>query len=184
MQDEISATVRAVASARRHAFSKETRLAIELIAGEGFVGDAHRGVTVKHRSRARFNPTLPNLRQVHLLHEELFVELVAQGFDIRPGELGENVTTTGVDLLSLPTGTRLRLGPQALVELTGLRNPCIQIERFRAGLLDAVLLRDAQGGVIRKTGVMAIVLEGGTITPGDAITVELPPLPHRPLEKV
>lgn len=184
MQDEIAAKVRAVASARRHAFSKATCETIELIAGEGVLGDAHCGVRVKHRSRARFNPTLPNLRQVHLLHEELFAELAASGFNINPGELGENVTTAGVDLLSLPTGTRMRLGPQAIVELTGLRNPCIQIERFRTGLLDAVLVRDDAGGIIRKTGVMAIVLEGGIVAPGDGIRIDLPPQPHRPLQKV
>jgi MOSC domain-containing protein YiiM len=177
------ARVISVSLDRRHRFSKETVERIRLIAGEGVEGDAHRGVTVKHRSRARFNPTLPNLRQVHLIHAELFDELAAKGFTVKPGELGENVTTRDIDLLGLPTGTRLAIGG-ALIALTGLRNPCIQMDRFQDGLMQATLDRDAEGNLIRKAGVMGIVLEGGDIAIGDAIAVTLPEGPHRPLEKV
>lgn len=177
------ARVISVSLDRRHRFSKETVERIHLIAGEGVEGDAHRGVTVKHRSRARFNPTLPNLRQVHLIHAELFDELAGKGFTVKPGELGENVTTRDIDLLGLPTGARLAIG-SALIELTGLRNPCIQMDRFQDGLMQATLDRDAEGNIIRKAGVMGIVLEGGDIQVGDAIAVTLPEGPHRPLEKV
>lgn len=177
------ARVISVSLDRRHRFSKETVERIRLIAGEGVEGDAHRGVTVKHRSRARFNPTLPNLRQVHLIHTELFDELAGKGFTVKPGELGENVTTRDIDLLGLPTGTRLAIGG-ALIELTGLRNPCIQMDRFQDGLMQATLDRDAEGNLIRKAGVMGIVLESGEIAVGDAIAVTLPEGPHRRLEKV
>lgn len=177
------ARVISVSLDRRHRFSKETVERIRLIAGEGVEGDAHRGVTVKHRSRARFNPTLPNLRQVHLIHAELFDELAGKGFTVKPGELGENVTTRDIDLLGLPTGARLAIGG-ALIELTGLRNPCIQMDRFQDGLMQATLDRDADGNLIRKAGVMGIVLEGGDIAIGDSIAVTLPKGPHRPLEKV
>ncbi len=177
------ARVISVSLDRRHRFSKETVERIRLIAGEGVEGDAHRGVTVKHRSRARFNPTLPNLRQVHLIHAELFDELAGKGFTVKPGELGENVTTRDIDLLGLPTGARLAIGG-ALIELTGLRNPCIQMDRFQDGLMQATLDRDAEGNLIRKAGVMGIVLEGGDIAIGDSIAVTLPEGPHRPLEKV
>lgn len=177
------ARVISVSLDRRHRFSKETVERIRLIAGEGVEGDAHRGVTVKHRSRARFNPTLPNLRQVHIIHAELFDELAGKGFTVKPGELGENVTTRDIDLLGLPTGARLAIGG-ALIELTGLRNPCIQIDRFQDGLMQATLDRDAEGNLIRKAGVMGIVLEGGDIAIGDSIAVTLPEGPHRPLEKV
>jgi hypothetical protein len=91
------ARVVAVSRGPRHKFSKETQMLIRLIAGEGVEGDAHRGVTVKHRSRARFNPTLPNLRQVHLIHEELFDELRPAGYALAPGDVGENVLTCGID---------------------------------------------------------------------------------------
>ncbi len=177
------ARVISVSLDRRHRFSKETVERIRLIAGEGVEGDAHRGVTVKHRSRARFNPTLPNLRQVHLIHAELLDELAGKGFTVKPGELGENVTTRDIDLLGLPTGARLAIGG-ALIELTGLRNPCIQMDRFQDGLMQATLDRDAEGNLIRKAGVMGIVLEGGDIAIGDSIAVTLPAGPHRPLEKV
>lgn len=177
------ARVISVSLDRRHRFSKETVERIRLIAGEGVEGDAHRGVTVKHRSRARFNPTLPNLRQVHLIHAELFDELAGKGFTVKPGELGENVTTRDIDLLGLPTGARLAIGG-ALIALTGLRNPCIQMDRFQDGLMQATLDRDAEGNLIRKAGVMGIVLEGGDIAIGDSIAVTLPEGPHRPLEKV
>jgi hypothetical protein len=168
----------------RHRFSKAPADRIELIEGLGVEGDAHAGATVKHRSRRRWNPELPNLRQVHLMHAELFDELAEQGFDVEPGDLGENVTTRGLDLLGLPTGTRLTLGSQAVVEVTGLRNPCVQIDRFQPGLLKQVLGKDEAGELVRKAGIMAVVLHGGQVTPADPITVELPAEPHRALEPV
>lgn len=173
----------AVSRDRRHRFSKQPEAFITLIAGEGVEGDAHRGVTVKHRSRARFNPTLPNLRQVHLIHAELFEELAAKGFTLHPGDIGENITTRGLDLLGLPTGARLAIGG-AVIEVTGLRNPCIQMDRFQPGLMQATLDRAPDGALIRKAGIMGIVLQGGQVTPGDTIAVTLPEGPHRPLEKV
>ena len=168
----------AVAQTRGHHFSKKLALSIRLIAGLGVEGDAHAGVTVKHRSRVARDPGQPNLRQVHLIHQELFDELRPRGFDIVPGDLGENVTTAGIDLLALPVGARLRLGADAIVEITGLRNPCVQIDRFRPGLMGAVLDRAADGGLIRKSGVMAVVIAGGDVRPGDIIVVDLPALPH------
>ncbi|MCV9936698.1 MOSC domain-containing protein [Boseaceae bacterium BT-24-1] len=178
------ATIVAVARDDRHRFSKPILSSIRLLAGLGIEGDAHCGRTVKHRSRVAVDPTQPNLRQVHLIHAELFDELAAGGFSLRPGEMGENITTSGIDLLGLPIGARLRLGAQALVEITGLRNPCAQIEAFQPGLLKAVLGRDPNGGLIRKAGIMGIVLEGGEVRPGDPIGVTLPALPHRTLERV
>lgn len=177
-------TIVAVARNEGHRFSKPILPAIRLLAGLGVEGDAHCGETVKHRSRVAVDPTQPNLRQVHLIHAELFEELAGKGFSLRPGDMGENVTTRGLDLLGLPTGTRMRLGPNALVEITGLRNPCVQIEAFQPGLLKAVLGRDGDGKLIRKAGVMAIVLAGGEVRPGDSIEVSLPALPHRALERV
>ncbi len=147
-------------------------------------GDAHLGETVKHRSRVARDPSQPNLRQVHLIHAELHDELRATGFVVSAGQMGENVTTRGIDLLGLPTGTRLRLGKTAVVEVTGLRNPCLQLDRFQPGLMAAVLGRDEHGALIRKAGVMAIVLAEGEVRPGDPILVELPPAPHRSLEPV
>ena len=179
-----SPRVTAVSLSAGHDFCKAPQSVIRLLAGLGVQGDAHAGRTVQHRSRVAQDPTQPNLRQVHLLHEELFDELRGQGFAVAPGQLGENVTTRGLDLLGLPTGTRLRLGAAALVQLTGLRNPCGQIEAFQPGLLSAVLGRDADGRPVRKAGVMAVVLAGGELRPGDPVTVELPPLPHRPLDRV
>ncbi len=178
------ARVLAVHRSSTHGFSKHAEEAITLLAGLGVQGDAHAGATVRHRSRVRRDPTQPNLRQLHLLQSELFDELVARDHAVFPGELGENVTTRGLDLLALPAGTRLRLGTQAVVELTGLRNPCSQIDRFQPGLMAAVLDRDAQGALVRKAGVMAVVLQGGDVAAGDAIGVELPPAPHRALEPV
>ncbi len=180
----LEGTVAAVASDGAHRFSKSTTSRIHLVEGLGVEGDAHAGVTVKHRSRVARDPSQPNLRQVHLLHRELLDELNSRGFPLVPGMLGENVTTSGLDLVQLPRGTRLHLGPSALVELTGLRNPCVQIENFHEGLLAAVLERDAQGRVHRKAGVMAIVLAGGDVVPGDTVRVELPAEPHVPLEVV
>jgi MOSC domain-containing protein YiiM len=164
-----------------HHFGKTPSLGIRLLKGLGVAGDAHMGETVKHRSRVRRDPTQPNLRQVHLIHTELFDELRAKGFDVKPGELGENITTSGIDLLALPTGTRLQLGANAVVEITGLRNPCIQIDNFQQGLMAATLDRDADGNLVRKAGIMSIVLADGDVRPGDAIRVELPNMPHRPL---
>ena len=180
----MSAWIAAVAARRGHHFSKTPSLSVRLVAGLGIEGDAHSGVTVKHRSRVRADPTQPNLRQVHLIHSELFDELRAQEFDIAPGDLGENITTQGIDLLGLSAGTRLRLGDTATVEVTGLRNPCVQIERFRPGLLKATLGRNADGEIVRKTGVMSIVLTGGDVRPGDPISIEIPEGAHRPLQVV
>ena len=177
------ASVISVSLDRRHRFSKERAERIALITGEGVEGDAHRGVTVKHRSRVRVDPSQPNLRQVHLIHAELFAELATKGFAVAPGDIGENITTEGIDLLALPTGARLSIGG-AIIEVTGLRNPCIQLDRFQDGLMQAVLDRDADGRLIRKAGIMGIVIEGGQISIGDRIDVELPAAPHRPLEKV
>lgn len=174
----------AVARDEGHRFSKPALPAIRLLAGLGVEGDAHCGETVKHRSRVRADPTQPNLRQVHLIHAELFDELARSGFSIRPGDMGENLTTRGIDLLGLPVGARLRLGGQAVIEVTGLRNPCTQIEAFRPGLLAAVLGRRADGTLVRKAGIMAIVRDGGVVRPGDAIEIALPAPPHRALERV
>ena len=177
-------SVVAVSRSPRHRFSKAPEEFIRLIAGIGVEGDAHAGAKVKHLSRARWNPFLPNLRQVHLIHAELHDELRGAGFEVQPGEMGENVTTRGVDLLALPAGARLHLGGAAVVEVTGLRNPCVQLDRFQSGLMAACLDRDAEGNLVRKAGVMAIVLTGGEVRPGDAIRVELPGAPHRPLAPV
>jgi MOSC domain-containing protein YiiM len=176
--------VTAVSLRKGHHFSKTNSLSIRLLRGLGVDGDAHMGETVKHRSRVAKDPTQPNLRQVHLLHEELFDELRAKDFIVRPGEMGENVTTRGVDLLGLPTGTRLHLGEAAVIEITGLRNPCVQIDRFQKGLMAATLDRDADGHLIRKAGIMSVVLTEGDVRPGDAIKIELPAEPHRPLQPV
>jgi MOSC domain-containing protein YiiM len=164
-----------------HHFSKTPSLSIRLLKNLGVAGDAHMGETVKHRSRVRKDPTQPNLRQVHLIHAELFEELRAKGFSVRPGDLGENLTTSGLDLLALPTGTRLHLGRSAVVEITGLRNPCVQIDGFQQGLMAATLDKDAGGNLIRKAGIMGIVVADGDVRPGDAVRVELPPEPHRSL---
>lgn len=179
-----SPRVVAVARSGAHSFSKTLASEVVLVAGEGVEGDAHRGETVKHRSRVARDPSQPNLRQIHLMHAELFAELSERGFAVAPGDLGENLTTAGIDLLALPVGARLSLGDSAVIEVTGLRNPCAQIEAFQKGLLAAVLDRGPQGEVIRKSGIMGIVVAGGVVRPGDAIEVVLPPPPHRPLERV
>ncbi len=176
--------VEAVSSSPSHTMTKPVQGSITLIAGLGVEGDAHSGKTVKHRSRVKRDPTQPNLRQVHLIHSELFDELAGKGFTITPGLMGENVTTSGIDLLGLPEGSRLRLGDEAVIEITGLRNPCAQLEGIQTGLMAATLDRDADGNLIRKAGVMSIVLTGGEVQPGDTIQIELPPEPHRPLEPV
>ncbi|CAL9528698.1 hypothetical protein SUDANB106_04009 [Streptomyces sp. enrichment culture] len=177
-------TVVAVSSSGEHSFGKPNRESVTLLAGLGVEGDAHAGRTVKHRSRVARDPTQPNLRQVHLIHEELFAEVGEAGFTVKPGELGENITTRGLDLLGLPTGTLLRIGAEAVVEVTGLRNPCPQIDGFQRGLLKRVVGRDEDGNVVRRAGIMGVVRAGGVVRPGDAVGVELPDGPHRPLEKV
>ncbi len=164
--------------------SKPAAETIKLLAGLGVEGDAHLGTTVQHLHPMRRDPTQPNLRQVHLIHAELHEELRKAGFDLAPGEMGENVTTSGIDLLGLPTGARLRLGDAALIEVTGLRNPCHQLNKLREGLMAATLDRDAEGNLIRKAGVMAVVIEGGVVRAGDKIAIELPAAPHQALKPV
>ncbi|MEU1054747.1 MOSC domain-containing protein [Streptomyces sp. NPDC005876] len=176
--------VTAVSSNGEYSFTKPNRESVTLLAGLGVEGDVHAGVTVKHRSRVAQDPTQPNLRQVHLIHEELFAEVGEDGFRVAPGDLGENITTRGIDLLGLPAGTLLRLGDTAVLEVTGLRNPCVQIDRFQDGLLKRVVGRDGAGRLVRRAGIMSIVKEGGVVRPGDPITVELPSGPHRPLDRV
>ena len=180
----MSATVIAVSRNATHTMSKRSCASIRLEADLGVAGDAHQGVTVKHRSRVARDPDQPNYRQVHLIHAELLDELSASGFEIEVGRMGENVTTRGVDLLALPTGARLRLGVDAVVEVTGLRNPCAQLDGIAPGLMAATLARDAAGALVRKAGIMGIVIAGGEVRPGDAIAIELPPAPHRALVPV
>jgi MOSC domain-containing protein YiiM len=179
-----SAKVTAVSRNEGHALSKPNRDGIQLLAGLGVEGDAHAGVTIKHRSRVARDASQPNLRQVHLIHAELHDELLAAGYAVSAGQMGENVTTRGIDLLGLPTGTRLRLGDAATIEVTGLRNPCAQLDGIQEGLMSATLERDEHGNLVRKAGVMGVVLAGGEVRPGDPIHVEPPPRPHRPLEPV
>lgn len=157
-----------------HQFSKVPQMWITLLAGHGVAGDAHMGRTVQHRSRVARDPKQPNLRQVHLLQAELLEELSLRGFRVFAGDIGENILTRGVDLLGLGTGTRLQIGDAAVVEVTGLRNPCSQLDRFKRGLMKAVLDRDAGGHLVRKAGVMGIVLTGGDVRPGDPVRVEPP----------
>ncbi len=176
--------VTAVSRSPAHTLIKPNQERIRLLAGLGVEGDAHLGETVKHRSRVARDPSQPNLRQVHLIHAELHDELLASGFIVSAGQMGENVTTRGLDLLDLPAGTRLHLGDAAVVEVTGLRNPCAQLNQIQPGLMAATLDRDEQGNLIRKAGVMAIVLSGGDVHPGDPIHIELPPPPHQPLGPV
>ena len=177
-------TVTAVNLSNSHSFSKTSVMSIRLLAGLGVEGDAHSGVTVKHRSRVAQDPTQPNLRQVHLIHSELHDELRASGFDVAAGQMGENITTRGLDILALPVGALLHLGASAVIEVTGLRTPCAQIDRFKTGLTRAVLGRDADGNLIRKAGVMSVVRVGGDVHVGDAIRVELPIAPFQALAPV
>jgi MOSC domain-containing protein YiiM len=174
----------AVGADAEHRMSKPNRDMIELLAGLGVAGDTHAGATVQHRSRARRDPRQPNLRQVHLIQSELHTELGLAGFHVVPGMMGENITTAGLNLLALPTGTVLAIGTSARIEVTGLRNPCVQLDGLQDGLMKAVLDRGPSGEVIRKAGVMAIVLRGGPVRPGDAVRLELPRSPYRPLEPV
>lgn len=178
------ATVVAVHSSPDHGFSKKMVRRVELIAGIGVAGDAHAGSTVRHRSRVRTDPTRPNLRQVHLIASELFDALGEVGHDVAPGDLGENITTAGLDLHALAVGSVLLIGDEALLAVTGLRNPCAQIERFRPGLLQHVLFRCSDGEMVRRAGIMSVVVRGGAVEAGDTITVADPPGPARPLERV
>lgn len=164
--------------------AKANRAVIRLVEGLGVEGDAHAGATVKHRSRARQDPSQPNLRQVHLIHAELHDELRAKGFDISPGQMGENITTRGIALLELPRGTLLHIGSTAIVEVTGLRNPCTQLDGIRTGLMQAVIVRDMKGELVRKAGIMGVVHRSGEVRPGDGITVVLPSGPFTKLERV
>jgi len=176
--------VAAVSCSAKHTLAKPNEASIRLLTGLGVEGDAHLGITVKHRSRVARDPSQPNLRQVHLIHLELHDELREAGFTVSAGQMGENVSTRGVDLLGLPTGARLHLGGTAVVEVTGLRNPCAQLDRIQPGLMAATLGRDENGNLVRKAGIMGVVLAGGDVWPGDPIHVELPPQPHRPLAPV
>lgn len=178
------ASIISLARDREHRFSKVPCEAVRLIAGLGVDGDAHAGVTVQHLSRVARDPSVPNLRQVHLIHTELFEELAGKGFAVAPGQLGENVTTRGIDLLGLSQGTRLRLGEVALIEITGLRNPCHQLNGVAPGLMDAVLDWASDGALIRKCGVMAVVIEGGEVCAGEAIEVISAPVMRIPLQPV
>jgi MOSC domain-containing protein YiiM len=176
--------VTAVSRSPTHSIAKWNQNSITLVAGLGVDGDAHNGKTVKHLSRLlRFGNT-PNRRQIHLIHAELHHELRIGGFSVVPGQMGENVTTRGVDLLGLPTGARLHLGGEAVIEVTGLRNPCGKLNKIQPGLMKATLGRDAEGNLIRKAGIMAIVLAGGAVRPGDDIEVELPKGPYLPLAPI
>lgn len=177
-------TVTAVSRSAEHTGVKPTCDSIRILEGLGVEGDAHAGETVKHRSRVAKDPTEPNLRQVHLIHAELHDELDAAGLKVLPGQMGENVTTRGIDLLNLPRGTKLHLGDSAVVEITGLRNPCAQLDKVQPGLLKACIGEDAEGNRILKTGVMSVVVTGGDVKPEDPIRVELPPEPHQKLEAV
>src|ERR1700736_5655437 len=174
----------AVSRSAKHTLVKPNEASIRLLAGLGVEGDAHLGESVKHRSRVARDPSQPNLRQVHLIHTELHDELRAAGFALSPGEMGENITTRGIDLLALPCGTRLRLGASAVVEVTGLRNPCGQLDELQRGLMAATLARDDRGNLIRKAGVMGVVISEGEVRAGDTIIVEIPARPHRSLEPV
>jgi MOSC domain-containing protein YiiM len=180
----MSGTVVAVSRSPTHSLSKQNVDHIQLHSGFGVEGDVHAGPRVKHRSRVAQDPGQPNLRQVHLMHAELFAELAAAGFSVGPGTMGENITTAGLDLLALPTGTRLLLGSAAVVQLTGLRNPCSQLDTIRTGLMAATLARDPSGRSIPKAGVMAVVVAGGLVRAGDSIRIQRPggsPQPLRPV---
>ncbi|MFE1841416.1 MOSC domain-containing protein [Streptomyces sviceus] len=176
--------ITAVSSNGTYSFTKPNRESITLLAGFGVEGDVHGGATVKHRFRMKKDPSQPNLRQVHLMHEELLEEVRRAGFEVAAGELGENVTTRGVDLLGLPVGTLLHLGGEAVVEVTGLRNPCAQIDRFQKGLMKQVVGRSEDGRALFRSGIMSVVVRGGVVRAGDAVGVELPEGPHLPLDIV
>ncbi len=180
----MSINVISVSCSGSHTFSKPTHRSIRLLKGLGVEGDAHCGETVKHRSRVAVDPTQPNLRQVHLIHSELLDGLKSKGFELHPGDLGENILSKGVALLNLPKNTLLQIGPEAMVQVTGLRNPCHQIETFQAGLLAEVVETTHRGDTIKKAGIMGIVLKSGVVKAGDEIKIKLPPKPHERLERV
>ncbi len=180
----VSATVVAVCRSSGHTFTKLAEERIQLLEGLGVEGDAHMGKTVQHLSRLAKDPDRPNLRQVHLIHEELFYELRKEGYEISPGQMGENITTSGVDLLGLPAGALLQLGDKAVVKVTGLRDPCYKLDQLQAGLMGAVLSRDRDGRIVRKSGIMGVVVTGGEVKPGDRICVRLPEGSRMPLEVV
>ena len=180
----MTGVVAAVCRSATHTMGKPACAAIRLLEGLGVEADAHQGVTVKHRSRVARDPSQPNLRQVHLIHAELHDELARSGFTVAAGAMGENITTRGIDLLTLPSGALLHIGEEAIVTVMGLRNPCVQLDGVSAGLMQAVLARDATGNLVRKAGVMSIVRRGGVVRPGDTIRVELLSGLMRPLEVV
>lgn len=180
----LTGTVVAVAKDGKHRFSKPTANEITIVAGLGVEGDAHAGTTVKHRSRVRRDPTAPNLRQVHLIHQELLDEVAEYGYTVLPGEMGENITTRDIDLLGLPAGTLLHVGSNVVLRVTGLRNPCSQIDKFQSGLMERMVEKLPDGSIVRKAGVMSVVETGGVVHPGDAIRVELPTGEHLPLQPV
>ena len=180
----MTATIIGLARDSNHRLSKRPGAAVRLIAGRGVEGDAHAGSLVQHLSRMAKDPNAANLRQVHLIHAELFDELAGKGFAVGPAQMGENVTTRGIDLLGLSRGTRLRLGAEAVIEITGLRNPCHQLDGLAPGLMEAVLDHGDDGSLVRKCGVMAVVITSGTVALGDAIQLESLPLAHEPLEPV
>ena len=180
----MSAVVRALHRSSEYTFTKETCDSVELLAGRGVAGDVHSGATVRHRSRIERDPMQPNLRQVHLFDGEVLDQLAGEGFGVTDGALGENITTDGLDVLSLPTGTLLRIGDEALVALTGIRNPCAQIEARFPGLLKRMVHRDESGELHRLTGAMAVVLQPGAVRVGDLIEVQLPPGAPQPLPLV
>jgi len=177
------ATVIAVSRSPEYVFSKPVQDSIHLVEGLGVEGDIHSGTTVKHRSRIKRDPTVANLRQVHLIHAELFDELKEQGFELHAGDIGENILTRGIDLLGLPKGARLHIG-SAVIEISGLRNPCHQLNNFQVGLMNACIDKDADGNAVFKSGIMSVVLTSGEVKTGDAISIELPDEPHQPLEIV
>lgn len=176
--------VHAVHRSATHSFSKPAASQIQLVAGMGVEGDAHSGATVKHRSRVARDPAAPNLRQVHLLQNELLIELEQRGFNVHPGAIGENITTSGLDLLALATDTELHIGPEAIVRVTGLRNPCTLLDTFETGLMRAVLDHRADGELVRRAGVMGVVVRSGRVKPGDTIVVRSPAYDHVPLRPV
>ncbi len=184
MSTAIEGRVSAVCRSAAHTMRKDPVDSIRLVAGRGVAGDAHEGTTVKHRSRVAVDPTQPNLRQLHVIHAELHDELARAGFAVAPGQMGENLTTRGIDLLALPVGAQLHFGAHAIAEVTGLRNPCGQLNGIQRGLMDATLEKRSDGTLVRKAGIMAVIRVGGSVVVGDRIRVELPPLPHRALAPV
>jgi MOSC domain-containing protein YiiM len=180
----LKGVAKAVSRSATHTMQKYNEQSITLLTGLGVEGDAHMGATVKHRSRVAADPTQPNLRQVHLIHAELHEELKSKGFEILPGQMGENITTEGIPLLDLPRNTRLYIGETAIIEVKGLRNPCTQLDGIQEGLKKAVIDVDEKGQLVRRAGVMGIVIQGGVIHAGDEIVAELPEKPYEMLEKV